>query len=161
MRKFRETFAKLVNLPSIDSLMCSAVFSVVLSRYCAATRSLLSSRCTPILTMEGPTQVQFKNPCPIVAIDEANTFNNIFFLRLRNSHLRTQAIREGNLHLGERAEGKSVFDFKKYYGRINPETASLDFLKSPKNVKASSGHFSSSQQIFRPKSEGNDFFVQH
>jgi hypothetical protein len=46
-----------------------------------------------------------------------------------------QSIREGNVHLGERAEGKAAFDFKKFYLRINTETGSLDFLKSAKNVK--------------------------
>jgi hypothetical protein len=43
--------------------------------------------------------------------------------------------REGYVHLGERAEGKAAFDFKKYYLRINNETGSLDFLKGPKNIK--------------------------
>jgi hypothetical protein len=43
--------------------------------------------------------------------------------------------------LGERAEGKAAFDFKKLYLRINTETGSLDFLKAPKNKARQHSHF--------------------
>jgi hypothetical protein len=43
--------------------------------------------------------------------------------------------------LGERAEGKAAFDFKKFYLRINTETGSLDFLKAPKNKARQHSHF--------------------